>query len=198
VQVVRGKVFISQPPGTARTSATVRASATVPGIKGRTFVRLRQPRQIPVESLLDTRKGTVRLTSARDTAGTPQTADFLAGVFQVRQSAKPSAKGLTEARLKGASFRRCRSGPAARGKPATAARSSKRPIRRLRGNGVGRFRTRGRFSAATVRGTDWTVIDRCDGTLTNTTHGTVAVRDFRRKKTIIVRTGKRYLARAHR
>jgi len=35
--------------------------------------------------------------------------------------------------------------------------------------GGGRFRTRGRYSSATVRGTDWTVTDRCDGTLT--THG---------------------------
>ena len=38
--------------------------------------------------------------------------------------------------------------------------------------------------------------DRCDGTLTTVTRGKVAVRDFRRRKTIALRRGKSYLARA--
>ena len=63
-------------------------------------------------------------------------------------------------------------------------------------NGRGRFRTRGRHSAATVRGTKWTTTDRCDGTLTTVARGKVAVRDFRRKKTIVVRAGKSYLAKS--
>ncbi len=46
-----------------------------------------------------------------------------------------------------------------------------------------------------VRGTKWTTTDRCDGTLTTVTRGKVAVRDFRRKKTIIVKAGKSYLAK---
>jgi len=49
-----------------------------------------------------------------------------------------------------------------------------------------------------VRGTKWTIADRCDGTLTTVARGKVAVRDFRRKKTIIVKAGKRYLARVRR
>ena len=73
---------------------------------------------------------------------------------------------------------------------------SRRLIRRLRARGRGRFRTRGRYSSATVRGTTWTIADRCDGTLTSVRSGTVAVRDFRRRRTIIVRAGKAYLARA--
>jgi hypothetical protein len=40
------------------------------------------------------------------------------------------------------------------------------------------------------------VTDRCDGTLTTVQRGRVAVRDFRRRKTVVVRAGKRYLARA--
>lgn len=40
--------------------------------------------------------------------------------------------------------------------------------------------------------------DRCDGTLTAVTRGKVAVRDFRRKRSILVRQGKRYLAQAPR
>ncbi len=54
----------------------------------------------------------------------------------------------------------------------------------------GRYRTVGRHSSATVRGTIWGTIDRCDGTLTWITRGRVAVREFRRKKTIVVRAGK--------
>jgi hypothetical protein len=38
--------------------------------------------------------------------------------------------------------------------------------------------------------------DRCDGTLTSVRRGTVAVRDFRRRKTIVLTGGKSYLARA--
>jgi hypothetical protein len=38
--------------------------------------------------------------------------------------------------------------------------------------------------------------DRCDGTLTSVKRGKVAVRDFRRKRTIVVGAGKSYLARA--
>jgi hypothetical protein len=97
--------------------------------------------------------------------------------------------------LKGSTFNRCAT--ASPGKKATAARSRRR-IRRLRANARGRFSTRGRYSAATVRGTIWDVTDRCDGTLTKVTRGKVAVRDFRRRKTIVVRRGKSYLARARR
>ena len=75
-------------------------------------------------------------------------------------------------------------------------RLSRRTIRRLRGRAKGRYRTRGRRSAATVRGTKWTVADRCDGTLTKVKRGKVAVRDFRKKKTIVLRRGKSYLAKA--
>ena len=77
-----------------------------------------------------------------------------------------------------------------------AAKVSKRTIRRLRAKAKGRFRTRGRRSAATVRGTSWWTEDRCDGTLTKVQSGKVAVRDFGRRKTIVVRRGQRYLARA--
>ena len=97
-------------------------------------------------------------------------------------------------RLKGASFRRC----GGTRRASAAARRSSRRIRRLRGSAKGRFRTRGRYSAATVRGTVWTVTDRCDGTLTKVSQGTVVVRDMRRRRNILLRSGKSYLARARR
>ena len=66
------------------------------------------------------------------------------------------------------------------------------------GDGKGKFRTQGEFSSATVRGTRWLVEDRCNGTLTRVTKGRVAVRDFARKRTVIVRAGKSYLAKRRR
>ena len=59
-----------------------------------------------------------------------------------------------------------------------------------------RFRTRGRHSAATVRGTFWETSDRCDGTLTRVRRGRVVVRDFRLRRNVLVRAGRSYLARA--
>jgi hypothetical protein len=161
--------------------------------KGLTFVPLTEARQIPVGSFLDTRRGTVRLQSARDRRGTRQNGDFSRGLFQVLQSRR--GRGLTDVVLKGASFASCRR--ARRGKGAARTAQS-RLIRRLRSNARGRFRTRGRHTAATVRGTAWLTADRCDGTLTKVTRGRVAVRDFRRRKTVVVRAGKSYLARAKR
>ena len=113
-------------------------------------------------------------------------------MFQVLQSRRVRARGLTNLKLRGGNFKRC----ARAGKGARAAGISRRAIRRLRGNTRGRFRTTGRNSSATVRGTIWEVIDRCDGTLTRVKRGRVVVRDFRRKKTVIVRAGKSYLARS--
>ena len=193
VRPVSGDVFVSVP---------VRAAASVPGLKGRRFVPLEQARQVPIGSLLDTRKGRVRLTSARNRTGATQSGDFLGGVFQTLQSRRRRAKGLTEVALKGSSFKRC--APVGRGKRrgrrsgVRGRGAARRTIRRLRGSANGRFRTRGRRSSATVRGTIWTVTDRCDGTLTTVKRGKVAVRDFRAKKTIVVRAGKQYLAKERR
>jgi ferric-dicitrate binding protein FerR (iron transport regulator) len=61
---------------------------------------------------------------------------------------------------------------------------------------VGRFRTTGRFAAGTVRGTEWGVRDRCDGTLVVVTRGTVTVRDFRHHRSVVVQGGHAYLASA--
>jgi ferric-dicitrate binding protein FerR (iron transport regulator) len=74
--------------------------------------------------------------------------------------------------------------------------SAARRNRRLFGSANGRFRTRGRRSHATVRGTTWAVIDKCAGTLTRVTEGTVAVRDVRKRRTRVLEAGESYLARS--
>ena len=95
VREVRGQVLVAVPAGSAR------VAQSVPGLKGVRFVPITQARQIPVGSLLDTRKGTVRLTSARDSKGTTQNGDFAAGVFQVLQSRAAKAKGPDRAAAQG-------------------------------------------------------------------------------------------------
>lgn len=180
-RTVKGTVLIGVPSSGARAAQ-----------KGVDFVPLEEAREIPIGSFLDTTDGTVALSTAKNRAGKTQKGKFSAGLFQVLQSRKRAAKGLTELRMKGsaAGFRSCRGD-----KNSASAALSRRTIRRLRARARGRFRTRGRRSAATVRGTTWTVTDRCDGTLTKVKRGKVAVRDFRLKKTVVLTAGKSYLAR---
>jgi len=153
----------------------------VPGASG--FATLTQGAAIPVGSLVDTRAGSVTLSSALPGDAT-QSGTFHGGLFEVRQRA--GGDGLTELVIRGrpASCRR-----------AAAAARKRRPPRALWGNADrGKFRTRGGNSVATVRGTIWYVEDRCDGTLTRVRRGSVVVRDLRRGRTVVVRAGHSYLA----
>lgn len=159
--------------------------------EGRRWVRLRGSKIIPIGALLDTRRGTVGLTTA--TPNGSQAGQFGGSIFRLLQSKDPALGGLAEMRLAGGSFRRC--GKASAKRATTSASKKKRTIRKLRGNAHGKFRTRGRRAAATVRGTAWTVADRCDGTLTSVSRGVVDVQDFVRKRTVSVTAGHRYLAR---
>jgi hypothetical protein len=47
---------------------------------------------------------------------------------------------------------------------------------------------------ATVRGTYWETVDRCNGTLTVVRKGAVSVRDIHRRRTVLVRAGHSYFA----
>jgi hypothetical protein len=74
------------------------------------------------------------------------------------------------------------------GRASTSARKKK--VRRLWGDGKGRFRTKGRYAASTVRGTKWLTEDRCGFTVVKVARGRVAVRDLVRKRTRVVRAGR--------
>jgi streptogramin lyase len=152
--------------------------------------------ELPVGAALDTRQGHVRLTSMGCRGGT-QTGTFGGGVFSVRQPR--SGCGRVDVYLRGGSFHRCRHLAAGRRTGRTASASRARRVRQLwaRDRG-GRFRSHGRHSHATVRGTRWTTIDRCDGTLTRVTEGAVAVRDYTRHRTVLVRAGHSYVAKSRR
>jgi len=164
-------------------SGTVRVK--LPG--SNKFVELEAGQQVPIGTVLDTRKGRVTLVAASNKSGGTATADFYDGVFKVGQT--KGAKPITTLKL-------VEKLSCARGRAGTAAKRKKK--RRLWGDGSGKFRTDGEFSSATVRGTKWLVEDRCDSTLTRVTRGAVAVRDLVKRKTVIVRAGKQYVARRRR
>jgi hypothetical protein len=160
-----------------------------------TFAPLTSGSELPVGSEVDARSGRVVLTAALPT-GETQTGRFGGGRFVIRQS----ARGLVDLYLRGPFCpRRAAQRRTEQGSAVAVATRRKRSGRRLWGRDQGgRFRTHGKNSHATVRGTHWLVTDRCDGTLTRVIEGSVVVRDNVRRKRVIVRVGERYLARPRR
>jgi len=179
----------------------------VPG--SRFYVPIGSLTEIPLGSIIDARKGRARITTEVDArTGRTQSSLFYAWFFRILQSS--GRKPITEARLVKGSFRNClpprrarsASVPAfspssiaavaaaageLRAQSAAKRKRSKRKVRQLWGRGNGSFRTGGKRSSATVRGTWWLVQDRCDATITRVKIGRVDVRDFRLKKTIRLR-----------
>ena len=146
------------------------------------FEELDATAAIPLGSTVDAKRGVVVLTSVPKAGGVPETAKFWDGIFKLSQPGSITQLALTEPLA-----------PCAKRARASAAKPKSR---RLWGDGKGKFRTKGTYSAATVRGTKWLVQDSCAGTLTRVTKGVVTVRHGR--KTVLVRAGKRYLAKAKR
>jgi len=187
VKPVSGKVYVKLPGASAG-----RASEALS--KGAGFIPLTQARQIPVGSILDTTAGTVALTAASPTKGQLYTGDFSAGVFAMLQAR--GQKGLTQLTLMDTVKRSkvCTSV----GKKASAARKglSSKVLGLLKSTDHGKFSTRGGYSSATVRGTAYSVEDTCAGTLTTVTRGSVVVDYFRRHRSVIVKAGHAFLAKA--
>ena len=186
---------VPTPPPAATPPAPVFNSTVVAGLVSGTvlvklkgsskFVALTGALSVPLGSTVDTRKGRITLAAVAKKGGPVQTAQFYDGIFKVTRSGSATQLQLVEA-LASCSTR------------AHAAAAKKPKTRKLWGNGSGAFSTRGQYSAATVRGTQWLVQDSCAGTLTQVKKGVVSVRDFVRKKTVVIRAGKHYLAKAKR
>ncbi len=152
----------------------------LPGTKK--FVRMRELTAIPNGTEIDVRKGRILLTVLHDATGRLDGARFFAGRFIFRQGGGDTP--ITRLKLSGGSFENCTAGAQASTLAVissvidgTGTRSSRR-VRRLWGSGRGRFRTRGRYGAATVRGTKWLTLDRCDGTKVRVVRGKVSVQDL--------------------
>ena len=193
VEPVSGKVFISLPPGAHLSRAGFSLGARETLSKGLHFIPLTEARQIPVGSTLETTAGVARIETA--TVGKPQLGDFGAGIFKLLQQRQQ--RGLTELNIVN-NFSPKKVCATIGKRAAVAAKLSSKVLGRIHGSAHGRFVTKGQYSAATVRGTIWSVQNQCNGTLTKVTRDVVTVRDFRRRKTITLLSGQSYLARAPR
>ena len=175
-------------------AATGSVLVRLPG-SGR-YVPLSEAASVPVGSTIDATNGHVLLTSVRDSSGTAQTGEFWGGVFVVRQGRGKAP--YTELVLTGGSFAACpKRSPERLVARAAGSGKMRGVVRRLWGKDkAGRFQTRGKRAAAAVRGTEWLVEDRCDGTMTRVREGAVLVRDLRTGKKKLVKAGGKHLVRA--
>ena len=164
------------------------------------FVPLTQVRSIPAGSIINTLQGSLKLITATGKKHKNQNGTFGGAVFKVTQFGSGKDKGLTtlalvEGGVKGGpSYAACKTKST---KQASIAALSKKTLQLLHGSdNHAKFRTKGRYSAATIRGTVWTIADRCDGTIVHVTRGLVDVTDFVRHITVAVHAGHTYLALA--
>lgn len=158
---------------------------------------------LPVGTRIDAREGGVDIQTAPadGVASATQDAHFEGGMFRVGQSRR-GGKVVTIDLMHGEFAEVC--GPLSkrerraivrrRGVVARAAGSG-RVLRRLWGKGKGRFRTRGRHAAATVRGTSWSVVDRCDSTSVFVLEGIVDVENLITGDVVTLTAGEGYAAR---
>lgn len=156
---------------------------------GSSFTPLEEAQQVPISTEVDVTKGRVRMTLAADRRGNIQKGEFYGGVYTTTQP-RTGTRPISELRL--SEPLTCR--------PNTRNRlsASRGRSRRLWGNGRGRFRTRGRYATATVRGTIWLTKDTCNATTTTVRQGTVVVRDLAKRKNVVVKRGRSYTARRKR
>ena len=143
---------------------------------------------IPFGKTVDVTEGSVLLKSAAGSLRVTPADGATAAFVLVRGTA--NGKPIVELRLAKGDFSAC-----PKRKTSSAGRGPATVVRQVWGNGKGNFRTRGRYAAATVRGTRWLTSDRCDGTLTTVARGIVSVVDLKTKKTVTVRAGRSYLAK---
>jgi hypothetical protein len=164
------------------------------------FVPLTELGQIPFGSVIDATHGTFNLITATSQKGKTQHGEFGGAVIRLTQVRTGKNKGLTTLTLlegvfgHGPSFGICTVHKAA--DLSASAASAKKTLQLLHASAHGKFTTKGRYGAATVLGTKWTIADRCNGTLIHDLTDSVAVVDFVHHKTIILHAGQSYLAKA--
>jgi hypothetical protein len=186
-----------------------RVLVRLPGGSG--FVPLTSIANLPMGSELDVADGSVVVFFATSPTGKRAKGIATGGRFVVQQPAaydhgqRPGELALSGPLYGCVASQRTQVRGQAAGvhRPAAKAAARAKHGRRLKVRARGRIRTSGRYGAATVRGTRWSTIDRCDshprpGTLVVVSKGLVAVRSFALGRTVLVPAGKRFLAPARR
>lgn len=214
----------SPPPSPpAAPQPALRAAAVATPVRGR--IRVREPgsrrfvpttaaQRWPIGTEIDARDGAVALRFRTTAAGREATATVSEGRFVLRQSAVRDGGQYPGVVVLSGPLRNCPRPVARRSRRAdptdrrAGSRAARRKAPRKRGRRVtvearGKIKTRGKYGAATVRGTRWTMIDRCattprPGTLTIVREGRVVVDAFRLGERTLVRAGRSYLAPASR
>jgi hypothetical protein len=178
VAVIQGTVLISIPRHTPH-------AAGASGPSSSTYVPLKGGGTIPVGSTIDATNGTVMLATAADYHGALdrrhriQTGIFSAAIFTIEQQTAQQqekhshrkATGIPPTNLRlltpaaTAASSRCH----VKGAPGRAI------VRELSARAKGFFRVIAAASVTIVRNAQWTVEDRCDGTLTGVGRGTATV-----------------------
>jgi hypothetical protein len=202
VAPVSGVVFV-RPPRREKVYPLAAPSASG-------FVPLTEPRRLPVGTQVDARLGSARFIAAIPQSRKTQAVVIVGGVFDFVQAVGGTIPGLSTFTLVYGKFR---GAPSLRSCAFHASQASARiarsPAPRPRPKGThtrvlqtlkardnhGAFRTRGRFSSATVRGTKWWTLDRCDGTFTVVHAGSVVIDDFKLRKTFVLQAPLGYLAK---
>ena len=186
------------PHSSARQAVSIEArpapGAEQPTVKrpGRpTFVALTAPTRLAEGTLVDVSgRAAIVLVDPRGRAttfsglqpGSNSQPDGVSSVFRY----EGVADGTIQLALVGGAFSSKRS---YHGNP-----KATKPARRVWGSGHGRFSTRGRYAAATVRGTIWEMADYRNGSLCADKQGVVSVLDLVKSSTVLLRAGQNYFA----
>lgn len=181
VAVLSGTVFIRLPGHHAADGPGGPAGSFVP-LKGETV-------SVPVGSMIDARKGVLRLATSADyrSASDPrhhvQTGTFSVAIFTIKQlttrQALARARAQHQRRLTGIPSTDLQlvtpGGAVANARCRRAGPPGKGIVRAFSGEGKGLYRTFAANSITTVRSATWIVKDRCDGTLTEVGRGSATV-----------------------
>jgi LCCL domain len=142
---------------------------------------------IPYNSTVDVTNG--RLLMRADTGTITVFGAGISAVFKLLRG-KDKKQTVVEMRLIKGDFGVC-----PKRKKSSAGRIAATTVRQLWGDGSGRFRTRGRYASATVRGTKWLTADRCDGTFVKVDRGVIQVNDVPGRRQVTVSAPRSYLAK---
>jgi Ca2+-binding RTX toxin-like protein len=150
--------------------------------------------RFPTGSRIDARKTAVHVTTATATKGGREDMSVSGGPFTVGLS-----RSATTYRFVRGPQRCSRAGPRAptvARAPRIVMQIDKGKRRAARRRARQRATVRGKHSIGAAFGTKWITEERCNGTFTRVLSGVVRVRDLGRKRTVVLRKGQSYLARA--
>ena len=172
-------------------------------LKGQSCQPLTEGQQYDIGNIayINPGKGTVEIRGIEGIGtffGTPFGVNEILPTSAARTTASAQKdRPVLALKLRGGNFGICKKKASfSLGGQATSAADKRKTVRRLWGKGKGRFRTQGRYSAGTVRGTYWMTEDDCEGTLIRVVEGIVQVHNLVNGKYVNVPAGHQYFVKA--